>query len=153
MKPATPTPSKCHPVKSAILVKLSLKWSVKVSVFAARSGDRVDAMMDSAQRTPQITSRFHSGQFCMISQHDVSFTYMYVSFFIPADRSGHRSVAAPISLLPYFSSVSRDHCLVREMLQGRGPRVSTCLCKWINKACAVIPGRVEKRLPGTWANL
>src|ERR1700761_7045707 len=61
-KPATPTPSKCHPVSRAMSVRLLPKYKSNVNVLAASSGDSVDAITESRLRTLTIRSRRHSGQ-------------------------------------------------------------------------------------------
>ena len=64
MKPATPTPSRWYPVRSATSVKGSLNHRAKVIVLAASKGERVDAIKDIRHSIRRIESRFHSGQFC-----------------------------------------------------------------------------------------
>ena len=43
------------------------KYRAKVTVLAAKSGLRVEAMTDIVERINKIISRFHSGQFCHVS--------------------------------------------------------------------------------------
>lgn len=61
--PATPTPKRNHPVRSATFVNLREKYNDNVIVLAARIGPSEVAKMLTIERMSRIRSRFHSGQF------------------------------------------------------------------------------------------
>lgn len=99
-------------------------------------------MSDSAQRTPHITSRFHSGQFCITSQHHVSFMYRYL--FLHTSGSFGSSLGCGTNITPFLLFFNFDRSLPRAR-DATGSRSSSVDVPTVHRK-----GSISLSYPSLW---